>query len=124
MSVSPQGASERREAISLNAGGDGMDVVRHHDGARRDRDGDIDIDRDRDRDQDRDGQMDTDTLCVQLVLDFRLSDLGDERGVLEFTNDLVIDVAEALFIITHRLKVHSVQGTDSSGLVEWISGVD
>ena len=30
---------------------------------------------------------------MKLVLDFRLSDLGNEQGVLEFSNDLVIDIA-------------------------------
>jgi len=32
------------------------------------------------------------------------------QGVLEFSNDLVIDVAEALFVVVQRFSVHSIEG--------------
>jgi hypothetical protein len=48
------------------------------------------------------------SLFVQMVLDFRLSDLGGEVGLLEFSNDLVIDVAEVLFVIYIYIYIYCI----------------
>ena len=49
-------------------------------------------------------------LCVRLELDFRLSDLSANHQAQEFCKDLVIDLAEALYVSTDRLKVVSLHG--------------
>ena len=47
-------------------------------------------------------------LCARILLDFRLADLGGEQGIQDFCNDLVIDIAEALYVVTERVQVISI----------------